>query len=31
MFPILITDIDYKAVVKRKMQKYKKRQNVWDI
>jgi hypothetical protein len=28
MFPILITDIDYKAVVKRKMQKYKKRQNV---
>ena len=28
MFPILVTDIDYKAIVKRKMQKAKKRKQV---
>jgi hypothetical protein len=28
MFPILVTDIDYKAIIKRKMQKAKKRKQV---
>ena len=28
MYPILVTDIDYKAVIKRKMQKHKKRADV---
>ena len=28
MYPILVTDIDYKAIFKRKMQKHKKRVNV---
>lgn len=28
MYPILVTDIDYKAVIKRKMQKHKKRADI---
>ena len=28
MYPILVTDINYKAVIKRKMQKHKKRADV---